>query len=704
MADVQLLLKAILEAVYGKDVRQSIHDAIQQCYYDGKAGGNDLEARDRAATAEARMDTFVALKEGSTTGDAELKDIRIGLDGTVYSSAGTAVREQIRDTRVIEVSTTKPTRDNTVMWINPDVKTAITIPAVKDGENVNVDLVYTSIMVKNAAGEYESLPALRGESVYDMAVRLGYIGSEDDFIGDLISDGWVNTCVELENKKANKTDVYTKEETEKIADPLSSLAIGDVFHSANNIEELTNGAFIKMDGRTIDRKTGYPNLADVWELKYRIADPVNHATTGAVWWADGPYNRDGIALGDSYFWIPNYGASTSYAYPLMFCNSEGVVSRLIDSNVYLVVECNGYALAFTHSSSTVRVYVYNQSGTLVRNIQLNTSKYISWNGVYVDGNRCVGLAYYNGTTYGWYSDDCFATYGTVTWSTTAKGAPKSFLSYAYMHNVIQKGDDGCLYYLSSYNTTTPQYQLYFYKSTDGGKSFSLVGTYPSALSSNSYNFWFLHNGYLYVFEYDSTNKHSLLKLNPSTLTLVSRSSYFNAYTSSLTIYGAFIHDNCFYAHIDWGWGDEGYQNDFKIDLDTLELESWIPYPGMPAAATSWNYLSDYVTRNGEYWILCTDDSLVPTDSTDGEAYKDGILVYHIPTGRSVYLIGNTHASSSSSYERELHRPFEKANGNVIIPKGYYDDEPTDNGLLELDFSKIKLPIHDYAYIKTREVE
>lgn len=54
----------------------------------------DLE--DKVYTLNGRFNIFATLKEGSTTADAELADVRLGADGNTYNSAGEAVRGQFR--------------------------------------------------------------------------------------------------------------------------------------------------------------------------------------------------------------------------------------------------------------------------------------------------------------------------------------------------------------------------------------------------------------------------------------------------------------------------------------------------------------------------------------------------------------------------------------------------------------------------------
>lgn len=87
MSNIEQNLQKILTSRYGKDVRQSIHDSIHDCYEDGKAGATDLVAREQIANLVAN--------NNPTDGNSELLDIRVGADGTTYKSAGEALRGQI---------------------------------------------------------------------------------------------------------------------------------------------------------------------------------------------------------------------------------------------------------------------------------------------------------------------------------------------------------------------------------------------------------------------------------------------------------------------------------------------------------------------------------------------------------------------------------------------------------------------------------
>lgn len=82
MATIQDYLNKIKTAIYGKDVRQAIHDAIFKCYEDGKAGSIDLVARENINTLTnqvAAMDPENNLQKtgGTMTGDIAMNGNKI---------------------------------------------------------------------------------------------------------------------------------------------------------------------------------------------------------------------------------------------------------------------------------------------------------------------------------------------------------------------------------------------------------------------------------------------------------------------------------------------------------------------------------------------------------------------------------------------------------------------------------------------------
>ena len=111
--DVNMTLKGILSDLSQKgfdirDLKTKMNAIYNNALADhteiAKASGkfNTLSDRLNSIAADVsissgRLDSLATLKEGSTTGDAELVDIRAAFNGNIYQNAGTAVRKQMED-------------------------------------------------------------------------------------------------------------------------------------------------------------------------------------------------------------------------------------------------------------------------------------------------------------------------------------------------------------------------------------------------------------------------------------------------------------------------------------------------------------------------------------------------------------------------------------------------------------------------------
>lgn len=93
-SDFQILSEAIKTTnAYGEKLKQGTENIELQyaSILNTKANESDLIVQKR------RIDNIISLPQGSTTGDAELSDGRIGVNGVVYANIGDAIRKQIKD-------------------------------------------------------------------------------------------------------------------------------------------------------------------------------------------------------------------------------------------------------------------------------------------------------------------------------------------------------------------------------------------------------------------------------------------------------------------------------------------------------------------------------------------------------------------------------------------------------------------------------
>lgn len=125
----------------------------------------------------ARMNVFASLPDGSTAGDAELADIRVGADGKIYESAGEAVRGQIGDINQCFQKT------NNIFDVEVISGICISIAAGHEGEVFKGQPNYagTQDAIEIEANETYTLNA-KDLFPFDMQTSVFYYGENENYI------------------------------------------------------------------------------------------------------------------------------------------------------------------------------------------------------------------------------------------------------------------------------------------------------------------------------------------------------------------------------------------------------------------------------------------------------------------------------------------------------------------------------------------
>lgn len=94
------------------------------------------DLNNQTTALKASVNKIISLPNGASTGDGQIEDAKVGIDGETYDTLGDSIRGQITKYNPVQVSNSKPTNSKAKVWINTsedmDEENDINIPEIKD--------------------------------------------------------------------------------------------------------------------------------------------------------------------------------------------------------------------------------------------------------------------------------------------------------------------------------------------------------------------------------------------------------------------------------------------------------------------------------------------------------------------------------------------------------------------------------------------